>query len=236
MSGYETILYEKKGRLAFITLNRPQVLNIYNLRMRDELYEVLGAVKEDSDIYVVILKGAGEKAFCAGADLSEFLSAPSPTGARRSRWLRDVWSRFLSLPQPVIAALHGYVLGSGIEMTMCCDIRIASDNAQFGLPEVALGIIPAAGATQTVPRAIGYGRALDLLLTGRRINAQEALEIKLINRVVPRGELLPVAEAMAARIAKWDQNTVRALKQAVSRGLDLPLEKGLKLESSLAAR
>jgi enoyl-CoA hydratase/carnithine racemase len=234
MSGYETIIYEKKNRIAFITLNRPQVLNIYNLLMRDELYEVLGAVKEDSEIYTVILKGAGEKAFCAGADLSEFLSAPSPTGARRSRWLRDVWGRFLSVPQPVIAALHGYVLGSGIEMSMCCDIRIASGDAQFGLPEVALGIIPAAGATQTVPRAIGLGRALDLLLTGRRINAQEALQMKLINRVVPKERLLPEAESLAEKIAGWDQHAVRAIKRIVSRGMDLPLEEGLKLEKRQA--
>ncbi|MGA9048985.1 MAG: enoyl-CoA hydratase/isomerase family protein [Dehalococcoidia bacterium] len=233
MSGYETIVYEKKGWLAFITLNRPHVLNIYNLHMRDELYEVLGAVKEDPEIRVLILKGAGEKAFCAGADLSEFLSAPSPTGARRSRWLRDVWGRFLSLPQPVIAALHGYVLGSGIEMSMCCDIRIASGDAQFGLPEVALGIIPAAGATQTVPRVIGPGRALDLLLTGRRINAQEALQMKLVNRVVPKERLLSEAESLAEKIAGRDQHAVRAIKQAVSRGLDLPLKEGLKLERRL---
>ena len=140
---------------------------------------------------------------------------------------------FLSLPQPVIAALHGYVFGSGIEMAMCCDIRIASDDAVFALPEVALGIIPAAGATQTVPRAIGPGSALDMLLTGRRIAATEALEMKLVNRVVPRSDLLPQTEALAEKIASLDQRAVRALKQAVSRGLDLPLEEGLKLEKRL---
>ncbi len=234
MSGYDTILYDKKGRLAYITLNRPQVLNIYNIRMRDELFEVLGAVKEDPEIYAVILKGAGEKAFCAGADLTEFLSAPSPTGARRSRWLRDVWGRFLSVTQPIIAALHGYVLGSGIEMSMCCDIRIAAENAQFGLPEVALGIIPAAGATQTVPRAVGPGRAFDMFLTGCRINAQEALQMKLVNRVVPQDKLLATAEALAQKIASYDPRAVRAIKQAVSRGLDLPLDEGLRLEKRMA--
>lgn len=137
------------------------------------------------------------------------------------------------MPQPVIAALHGYVLGSGIEMSMCCDIRIASGDAQFGLPEVALGIIPAAGATQTVPRVIGPGRALDLLLTGRRINAQEALQMKLVNRVVPKERLLSEAESLAEKIAGRDQHAVRAIKQAVSRGLDLPLKEGLKLERRL---
>ena len=233
MSGNETIIYEKKGRIAYITLNRPHVLNVYNIRMRDELYEVLSAVRADLDIHVVVMKGAGEKAFCAGADLSEFLSAPSPTGARHVRWRRDVWGLFLGLPQPVIAALHGYVFGSGIEMAMCCDIRIASEDVILGLPEVALGIIPAAGATQTVPRAIGPGPTLDMFLTGRRIKAPEALDMGLVNRVVPRSDLLTEAEALAKQIAYLDQRAVRVLKQAVTRGLNLPLDEGLKLEKTL---
>ncbi len=224
MGGFETILYEKRGHIAYITLNRPHVLNIYNVRMRDELHEALSAIKTDGDVHVVIIKGAGEKAFCAGADLSEFLSAPAPTAARHVRWHRDVWGLFLSLPQPVIAALHGYVFGSGIEMAMCCDIRIASGDAVFGLPEVALGFIPAAGATQTVPRTIGPGPALDLLLTGRRVGAQEALDMKLVNRVVPRPDLLSEADALAEKIAGFDQKAVRAIKRAVSRGLDLPVD------------
>jgi len=223
MGGFETIIFEKNGHIACITLNRPHVLNIYNVRMRDELYEVLSAIKTDGDVHVVIISGAGEKAFCAGADLSEFLSAPAPTAARHVRWQRDVWGLFLSLPQPVLAALHGYVFGSGIEMAMCCDIRIAAGDAVFGLPEVALGIIPAAGATQTVPRTIGPGPALDLLLTGRRVGAQEALELKLVNRVVPRADLQGEAEKLAEKIAALDQRAVRKLKQAVSRGLDLPV-------------
>jgi len=222
MGGFETIIFEKKGHTAFITLNRPRVLNIYNVRMRDELYEVLSAIQADGDVHVAIIKGAGEKAFCAGADLSEFLSAPAPVFARHSRWHRDVWGVFLNLPQPVIGALHGYVFGSGIEMAMCCDIRIASEDAVFGLPEVALGIIPAAGATQTVPRAVGPGHALDLLLTGRRVGAQEALEMRLVNRVVPRADLQVEAEKLAEKIAGYDQNAVRKLKQVVSRRLDLP--------------
>ena len=228
MGGFETILFEKMGHIACITLNRPHVLNIYNVRMRDELYEVLSAIKADGEVHVVLIRGAGEKAFCAGADLSEFLSAPAPTAARHVRWQRDVWGLFLSLPQPVIAALHGYVFGSGIEMAMCCDIRIASEDAVFSLPEVALGIIPAAGATQTVPRTVGPGAALDLLLTGRRVGAQEALEMKLVNSVVPRHDLLDEAEALAEKISGFDQQTVCAIKQAVSRGLGLPLNMSLR--------
>src|SRR4030067_2448380 len=123
--------------------------------MRNDLYEVLGAIKDDSEVRVAILSGAGEKAFCAGADLSEFLTAPSPIVARQVRFERDVWGLFLSLPQPLIAALHGYVLGSGIEMALCCDLRIASEDARFRLPEASLGIIPAAGGTQKLPRTVG---------------------------------------------------------------------------------
>jgi len=236
MSAFETIIYEKKGRIAYITLNRPHVLNIYNVRMRDELYEALGAVKADADVAVLLVKGAGDKAFCAGADLNDFLTEAPPTEARHVRWQRDVWGLFLSLPQPIIAALHGYVLGSGIEIAMCCDIRIASEDAQFGLPEVGLGIIPAAGATQTVPRVIGAGRTLDMFLTGRFVKAPEALEIRLVNRVVKRERLLTEAEELARKIISYDQLAVQAIKQAVTRGMDLPLAEGLRLEKRLAKK
>ena len=235
MSSFETVIYEKVDKIAYVTLNRPQVLNAYNVRMRDELYQVLEAIKDDPEIVVAILKGAGEKAFCAGADLSEFLTAPSPTIARQVRWERDIWGLFLSLPQPLIAALHGYVLGSGIEMALCCDIRIASENAQFGLPEVGLGIIPAAGATQTLPRTVGRANALEMLFTGRRIGADEAYEIGLVNRVVPKDKLLSTVEDMARKIASFDPMAIRYAKQAVVRGLDLPLAEGLELERRLAS-
>jgi enoyl-CoA hydratase len=234
MSDFETIIYEKKDGIAYITLNRPGALNAYNVRMRDELYEALGAIKEDNEVEVVILKAAGEKAFCAGADLTEFLTAPPPVFARQARFDRDVWGRFLSVKQPIIAALHGYVLGSGIEMSLCCDIRLASDDARFGLPEPGLGIIPAAGGSQTLPRTIGYAPALEILLSGRWIDAQEALKLKLVNRVLPRPTLLPEAEKLAKRIQSYNQSAVRAVKQAVWRGLDLPLAEGLALEARLS--
>ena len=233
MNAFETIIYEKEDSIAYITLNRPKVLNVYNIQMRDELYQILGAIKDDSEVRVAILKGAGDKAFCAGADLSEFLTAPSPTIARQVRWERDVWGLFLSLPQPVIAALHGYVLGDGIEMALCCDLRIASEDAQFGTPEVGLGIIPAAGATQTLPRTVGRGKALEMLLTGRWIGADEAYRAGLVNRVVPREELLPTANKIAKEIASYNQAAVRSAKQAVTRGLDLTLNEGLELEKRI---
>ncbi|MFH1647140.1 MAG: enoyl-CoA hydratase/isomerase family protein [Chloroflexota bacterium] len=236
MSAFEVIIYEKKDGTGYITLNRPQALNAYNIRMRDELYEVLGAVRDDPDVNVVILKGAGEKAFCAGADLTEFLTAPSPVIARQARWERDVWGRFLSLEQPLIAAMHGYVLGSGIEMALCCDIRLASDEARFGLPESGLGIIPAAGGSQTLPRAMGKAAALEMLMSGRWLTAAEARRLKLVNRVVPRADLLPEAERIAEKIKSYPQTAVRYAKQAVVRGLDLPLAGGLELEARLGER
>ena len=233
MSGFEVIHYEKRDDIAYISLNRPEVMNVYNLQMRDELYEVLSAIKKDPEVRVAIFSGAGEKAFCAGADLTEFLTAPSPIIARKVRWEQDVWGLFLSIEKPLIAALHGYVFGSGIEIALCCDIRIASEDAQFALPEVGLGIIPAAGGTQTLPRAIGRAKALEMLLTGRKANAQQALLMGLVNRVVSRGDLMSAVEELAQRIKAHNQTAISFAKQAVTRGLDLSLEQGLELEAKL---
>jgi enoyl-CoA hydratase len=236
MNGFKTLLYEKKDGVAYVALNRPEALNAFNIQMRDDLYEVLSAIKDDDEVRVAVLKGSGKKAFCAGADLSEFLSAPSPVAARQVRFTRDVWGLFLNIPQPLIAALHGYVLGSGIEMSLCCDIRIASDDARFGLPEVSLGIIPAAGGTQTLPRVIGRSRALEMLLTNRWLNAEEAYQSGLVNRIVPGDTLYSVVEEMAQTIASLDPVAVRSAKEAVLRGLDMPLAEGLALERNLAVR
>jgi enoyl-CoA hydratase len=235
VSAFKTLIYEKKDGVAYVTLNRPQALNVYNIQMRDDLYEVLRAINDDPEVRVVIFKGAGEKAFCAGADLSEFLSAPSPIVARQVRFGRDVWGLFLSIPQPLIAAVHGYVLGSGIEIALCCDIRIASEDVRFGLPEVGLGIIPAAGGTQTLPRVIGRARALEMLLANRWLSGEEALQFGLVNRVVPRDKLFETAEEMARKIASYHPLAVRNAKAAVVRGMDLPLSEGLDLEKRLAS-
>jgi enoyl-CoA hydratase len=236
MSGFEVIIYEKRDGIGYVTLNRPQALNAYNLQMRDELYQVLGAIRDDPEVSVVIFRGAGERAFCAGADLTEFLTAPSPVVARQVRWERDVWGLFLSITKPFIAALHGYVLGSGIEIALCCDIRLASGDAQFGLPEPGLGIIPAAGGSQTLPRTIGGAGALEILLSGRWVGAEEAYRLKLVNRVLPRAELLTEAERLARKIKTYSPLAVTSAKQAVTRGLDLGLEPGLELEANLGHR
>ena len=233
MSNFEVIIYEKQNDIGYVTLNRPQALNAYNLQMRDELYQVLGAIKDDPEVKVAIFKGAGERAFCGGADLTEFLTAPSPVVARQVRWERDVWGLFLSITKPLIAAVHGYVLGDGLEMALCCDIRLASEDTQFGMPEVGLGIIPAAGGTQTLPRMIGGAKALEVLLTGRWIRAEEAHWLKLVNQVVSRHELLPVAERLANKIKAYSPTAVSYAKQAITRGLDLSLEQGLELEAKL---
>lgn len=232
-SGFGTIIYEKSDGIAYVTLNRPQVLNVYNTLMRDELYQVLEAIRDDPEVKVAIFRGAGEKAFCAGADLTQFLTAPSVVIGRQVRRERDVWGLFLSIMKPLIAAVHGFVLGAGLEIALCCDMRLASPDVQFGLPEAGLGIIPGAGGTQTLPRMIGRARALEMLLTSRWIKAEEALSIKLINRLVPRNELFPEAERLARRIKAYSPSVLAYAKQAVVRGLDLSLNEGLKLEARL---
>jgi enoyl-CoA hydratase len=236
LNGFKTLIYEKKDSIGYVTLNRPDALNAYNIQMRDDLYEVLLAMGDDDEVRVGIVRGAGEKAFCAGDDLSEFLSAPPPVAARKVRFARDVWSLFLAIPQPMIAALHGYVLGSGLEIALCCDIRIASPDTKFGLPEMGLGIIPAAGGTQTLPRTIGRSRALEMLLTNRWIGAEEANLFGLVNRVVPKEELLRAVEEMAKKIASYDPAAVRSAKEALVRGMDMSLQEGLELEKLLASR
>jgi len=236
VSNFEVIIYEKQNDVGYVTLNRPQAMNAYNLQMRDELYQVLAAIRDDPEVKVAVFQGAGEKAFCAGADLTEFLTAPSPILARQVRWERDVWGLFLSITKPLIVALHGYVLGDGIEIALCCDIRLASEDAQFRVPETGLGIIPAAGGSQTLPRTIGRTKALEMLLSGRWLKADEAHRLKLVNRVVPRADLLPAAERLANKIKSYSPLAVSCAKQAITRGLDLSLEQGLELEARLGRR
>lgn len=236
MNGWETLIVEKQNGAAVVTLNRPEVLNIYNMAMRDELYEVLSAFSLDDDIRAILICGAGEKAFCAGADLKEFLTAPPPTAAREIRFDDDLWRLFTTLPQPIIAAVHGYCLGSGLEIALYCDLILAAEDASFALPEVGLGIIPAAGGTQTVPRTVGIGSALAMILTGRWIGAKEAERLGLVNRVVPKDRLWTEAEKTAWQIASLDPRAVRTAKEVVLRGRELPLDQGCALERRLAVR
>ena len=230
----DTILYERDERgIVRLTLNRPEVLNAVNLRMRDELWGAFHAFRDDPDARVLIVRGAG-RAFCAGADISEFGTAPSYVEARRARRERDLWGLLLHLPKPVIAAVHGYALGAGCEMSLLCDLRVASDDAMFGLPEVGLGYIPSAGGTQTLPRAIAPGVALHMILSGDPIGAQDAYERKLVQRVVPRDQLDAAADEWARALASRPARALSYAKEAVVRGLDLSLREGLALEARLA--
>jgi enoyl-CoA hydratase/carnithine racemase len=230
---FSTLIYAVEGAIARITLNRPEVLNAYNTAMHDELTEALSAVRDDSELRVLVLNGVG-RAFCAGADLTEFGTAPSPTTARHIRFARDPWSLLEDLPVPSIAALHGYAFGSGLEMALLCDLRVAADDAELALPEVRWGLIPAAGGTQTLPRTALPGRALELALTGRRLSAHEAMQYGLVSRVVPSGELSAYVARMADELARLDPRAVRAVRRAVREGQDLPLVDGVLLESRLA--
>jgi enoyl-CoA hydratase/carnithine racemase len=231
---FATVLYEKRDGVGWVTLNRPAVLNAYNIQMRDDLWSVVSAVRDDRDVRVLVFRGAG-RAFCAGADLSEFGTAPSPTAARRIRFVRDVWDRLASLEIPTVALLHGHVVGSGLELALFCDIRVAAEGAQFRLPEAQLGLIPAAGGTQTLPRACGVGAALDLLMTGRRFDATEAQRLGLVSRIVPPDALADTGEQLAATLAAQDRRVMAAIKAAVRQASDLSLADGLRLESRLAA-
>ena len=232
-----TVSLEKRGGgVGTLTLNRPEVINAFDTRMRDDLFAALEAVRDDPEVRVVLIRGAGERGFCAGADLTEFGSAPSQAVARQVRWERDLWGLFLSVPKPIVAALHGYVIGSGVEIACLCDLRIASEDAVFRMPETALGMIPAAGGSQTLPRAVGLGAAMKALLVNETIGAERALSLGLVHRVVARAALAAESERLARRMADIPTETSAAIKRAVSEGMDSTLAQGLELERRLAAR
>ena len=234
MSAFETIIYEKDdGGVARLTLNRPDKLNALNLAMRDELWAAFEAFRDDPDARVLILRGEGS-AFCSGADISEFGTAPSYVEARRARHERDLWDLLLHLPKPVIAALHGYALGAGLEMALLCDLRVAADDALLGLPEVGIGYIPSAGGTQTLPRMIAPGVALEMILTADPIDALGAYRIRLVHLVTPRDQLDAVAGGWARVLAERDARALSYAKEAIVRGLELSLRDGLALEARLA--
>ncbi len=229
------VLAERRGDVVWLTLHRPGRLNAIHLTMRDELWTQLELLRDDPSVRAAVIAGAGERAFSAGADITEFGSAPSVVAARQARLDRDLWGLMASLSLPLVAAIGGYAYGAGLELALYCDLRVAADDARFAIPEVTLGYIPSAGGTQTVARHAPLGAALRMATSGEPIDAARALALGLVHAVVPRERLLATAEAWAARLAALPPGALRAAKRAVVDGLDLPLAQGLALERRLAA-
>jgi len=230
----KVVRYEAQDGVALITLDRPDVLNAMNNQMRTELFEIFTRLRMDESVKVVVVTGGGDRAFSAGADIREFLEPPTPTHFRESRRRLDFRSEMDRCPQPIIAAIRGFALGGGLEFALACDIRVAAEDAQLGLTEINLAIIPGGGGTQRLPRLVGRGKALEMILTGMRVPAAEALRIGLVERVVPVSELMPAAQGLARDIAAKAPIALRYAKEAVVSGLGLPLQDGIRLENDLA--
>ena len=225
-----TVLVEREGRLAQLVLNRPDVLNAIDNTLASELGAACEALAADGEVWVVILRGAGERAFCAGADLKARRDfTPEQWQAQRQLFQR-MFKQVRGVPQPMIAAVHGYALGGGTELAMLADFIVAAEDAVFGLTEVSLGIIPGGGGTQNLPRLIGRNRAKEMIFAARRVSASEALTFGLVNHVVPRAALLERAKALAEEIMKNSPFAVRQAKWAIDQGVDLPFDEGLQRE------
>jgi E-phenylitaconyl-CoA hydratase len=227
-----SIDYKKEGKIAIFMLNRPEAFNSINREIITQLSRALADFKDDDELWVGIITGAGDRAFSIGADVNEIVPEMKRTRGQpwtdrpNIEWDHDLW-------KPIIAAINGAALGGGLELALQCDLRIASENAVFGFPEVTLGFIPGWGGTQRLPRAVPLAKAAELLLTGRPIDAREAYRIGLINKVVPLPELMSTARQTAQMLCRPAPLAVRAAKQAMIQGISLPLEQGLKLEQTL---
>ena len=230
---YDTLLSTHRDRVAFVTINRPDKLNALDAQCKRELKELFTTLKTSHDVDVIILTGAGEKAFVAGTDINELTALNADTGKEFAAEGQAIFDLIQHLGKPVIAAVNGYALGGGCEIALACHLRIASENAKFGQPEVNLGIIPGYGGTQRLARLVGAGRALELILTGNQIDAQEAYRIGLVNRVVPQSELLATAESIARTILNKGQLAIRMALKAVNATLEMPLSEGLKIEAAI---
>ena len=230
---FENLLFETKDAIAYITINRPKVLNALNAATMEELRQALHAVKNDPGIRAVILTGAGGKAFVAGADIGELAKQSPVTAKEYTLRGQNVLNLMENLGKPVIACVNGFALGGGCEMALAATLRLASENAKLGQPEVKLGIMAGYGGSQRLPRLVGKGIALQLLLSGEMISAQEAHRIGLVNEVVPLSELIPRAEAIARQIIANAPLAVQYTIEAVNRGMETPLAEGLYIEAAL---
>lgn len=230
---YTTLLYSVKDRIAAVTINRPDKLNALNATAKAELRQLFTMLKSDPTVDVVIITGAGEKAFVAGTDIKELTELNGESGKEFSAKGQEVFDLIEGLGKPVIAAVNGYALGGGCELALACHIRIASEKARFGQPEVTLGIIPGYGGTQRLARLVGVGRAMEMILTGVQVDAAEALRIGLVNKVVPPADLMSRAFAVAQVIASFGQPAIRMALRAVKATQEMPLGEGQKLEAAL---
>jgi enoyl-CoA hydratase len=230
---FDNLLIERDEATAIVTINRPKVLNALNAQTLDELRRAVLELKADEGVRVVILTGAGEKAFVAGADINE-LAVQTPTSGREHALAgQHVLDLIENMGKPVIAAINGYALGGGCELAMACTLRIAADSAKLGQPEIALGLIPGYAGTQRLPRLVGRGKAMELILTGTPIGADEALRIGLINRVVPAADLMAETRKLAAQLAKNAPIAMRYIITAVNRGVEIPFADATQYEATL---
>ena len=230
---YENILLEKKNAIAYVTVNRPKVLNALNMATMEELRSAFTDIKNDAAIRVAILTGSGEKAFIAGADISELAKHDAVSAKEYTHRGQSVLDLIENLGKPVIACMNGFALGGGCELAMACTMRLASDNAKLGQPEVKLGIMPGYGGSQRLPRLVGKGIAMQHVLTGEMVSAQEAHRIGLVNEVVPAAELIPRAEAIAQKIIANAPLAVQYSMEAINKGMEMTLAEGLYLEAVL---
>jgi enoyl-CoA hydratase len=234
MSSYETLLLERRGRVALLTINRPQKLNALNIQTRAEGAAALEELREDEEVRVVVITGAGEKSFVAGADIAEF-EGRTAVSQRDVMTARSLFTAVDTFPKPVIAMINGFCLGGGCELALSCDLRIAGEQARFGQPEINLGIIPGGGGTQRLARLVGEGKAMELILTGDMIDAQTAYSIGLVNLVVPAADLEAKTMELANRIAEKSPIALRMAKEAVKAASRSNLDEGLRREIDLFA-
>jgi enoyl-CoA hydratase len=230
---FDNLLVEHDDAVAVVTLNRPKVLNALNGQTLSELSAAMASLKGDAGVRAIVLTGAGEKSFVAGADINELAVLSPVAGKEHARAGQQVFSAIERLGKPVIAAINGFALGGGCELAMACTLRLAADTARFGQPEINLGLIPGYAGSQRLPRLVGKGRALEILLTGEMIGAARAYEIGLVNRVVPAAELMTEARKLARVLASKAPIAVRYIIEAVNQGLDTPFAAGEFLETSL---
>ena len=236
---FETILFEVRNQIAFVTFNRPESMNAMNRQMTRELIEACRQIEEDAEIRIAIFTGAGEKAFSAGMDLKERAETVfSPIERRQQKLTNKIYTQaraVAAITKPTIAAIRGYCVGGGLEFALACDLRVAAEDAKLGLTEVRRGIIPGAGGTQRLTRAVGVTKAMEMCLTGDTVSGLEAKSLGLVNNAVPSADVIKAAEDLASRILKGAPTSVMFIKEAIKKGIELPLEEGLRLEADLSS-